>query len=66
MMIWLKTYSGKNRVYEFQQPKACHCRATITEDDFVIAHGTSKFIKSEKFAALQLQKKSHPDTVFMM
>ncbi|CAK8990644.1 unnamed protein product [Durusdinium trenchii] len=46
---------------QFKLFLAAHCNVTIDTNDFVIAHGSSKWVKSEKVAQLQLQnKKSHP------
>lgn len=38
----------------------------LTTDDFVIAHGASKFLKAEKVAQMQLQKKGSPGQVDMI
>ncbi|CAK9060883.1 Uncharacterized protein SCF082_LOCUS31987, partial [Durusdinium trenchii] len=40
-----------------------HCEATISHSQFQIAHGPSKFIKSEKVANMQRQESGTPGTV---
>ena len=47
-------------ICSFVPPKAAHCPTTVSRAEFQIAHGPSKFVKSEKVANLQRQENSTP------
>ena len=45
-------------------PKVAHADCVLSSTEFVIAHGSSKFLKSEKFAALKRQEKDSSPASF--